>query len=243
MMEEFQQNLNNLQGVFTKFTQNLAKILEDINFEVPNIGELIRISFEQLPESLKELNKHGWFMTLEMSPVEIHTVSSYSVNGNLDKVDDFFVNHISELNSSIEKELYKNFPLRMKILKEGFQAHRKGNFHSSILIFLSQSDGICRDITGFKLYNQKKGKPIIKKYLEELDHDSFAYKILQQIAEPGLINSSERDLSNYNGSLNRHEIMHGISTNFGNVTNSLKAISLLNYVGRILWTCIKDDEK
>jgi len=34
--------------------------------------------------------------------------------------------------------------------------------------------------------------------------------------------------------LNRHEVMHGISTNYGNKTNALKSISLLIYMSDIL---------
>ena len=44
----------------------------------------------------------------------------------------------------------------------------------------------------------------------------------------------EQDIHKFNCHLNRHEILHGINTNYGIEINSLKVISLLKYISDLL---------
>jgi hypothetical protein len=59
--------------------------------------------------------------------------------------------------------------------------------------------------------------------------------ILSPLAETLPINASENERPrNFNG-LNRHMVLHGESLDYGSKVNSLKAISLVNYV-----SCLTD---
>jgi len=48
------------------------------------------------------------------------------------------------------------------------------------------------------------------------------------------ISASEHERGDAFVGLNRHQVLHGESTQYGTEMNSLKAISLLNYVAHIL---------
>lgn len=94
-------------------------------------------------------------------------------------------------------------------------------FHSSTILFLSQADGICDSIifTGSKIKkikDKKKVHPIVKIVSES--------NPLTDHYNPKTKNS------NYFSDLNRHGVIHGISSDYGNELNSLKALSLVCFV-------------
>ena len=59
--------------------------------------------------------------------------------------------------------------------------------------------------------------------------------LLEPLKNPIAVASSYNDRSNYPDVLNRHEILHGIDYEYGNEINSLKVISILNYISSILY--------
>jgi len=73
-------------------------------------------------------------------------------------------------------------------------------------------------------------KPQTAIYVDQITNDTFMAAILSPLAEILPINASENERPrNFNG-LNRHMVLHGESLDYGSKVNSLKAISLINYV-------------
>jgi hypothetical protein len=58
--------------------------------------------------------------------------------------------------------------------------------------------------------------------------------LLSPLAQTLPIGASERQRNEEFIGLNRHMVLHGESLNYGNKINSLKAISLINYVAHVL---------
>ena len=69
--------------------------------------------------------------------------------------------------------------------------------------------------------------------------DALMATLLSPLAQTLPIGESELERGKGFSGLNRHIILHGDSLDYGNKINSLKAISLINYVAHVLMT---DDE-
>jgi len=101
---------------------------------------------------------------------------------------------------------------------------------------LAQVDGICKVVTNENLF-RSKGKnrnPRVSAYIEQITADSYTEAILSPLASKTPISASERDRGDNFHHLNRHLVLHGESTDYGTKVNSIKAISLINYVVKVL---------
>ncbi len=140
----------------------------------------------------------------------------------------------------IEEELSTNYPSRKAIFKEAFNNYRQNNFYSSISLLITQIDGICYDNTKklfFKNNPKYRNKGVFQpEFLSELEKSKIGILelVLSPLHESTLINEHTSNLRNYPIRLNRHEILHGIDTDFGTKINNLKIISMTKYICDIL---------
>ncbi len=205
------------------------------------IGEIITESLGRLPNSVKQFAVTGWYPTKEMTFSEIHHMAELVDQKRIEEVDDYMTDHIQEIKDRIFKGLLDRFPERKNILLSGINAHERADYYASIPIFLSQSDGLCYQITGYKLYTTEKKKPKVAKYHQKLKDGTLDHILLQPLTITStLISQNETGYPKY--SLNRHLVLHGLSLDYGTFSNSCKAISALNFVGEILWASNKDEK-
>lgn len=236
-------DFDSFENYISDFSKNLKESLAKLSGTLDyyksfnkNIGEIISASFEKLPNSVKMFSKTGWYLTKEMTFAEIHEMANLVQENEISEVDAYMTQHIQDNKDRIFKRLLERFPERSKILLSGIQAHERKDYFASIPIFLTQSDGLCYQITGYKLYTTENKRPKIAKYHEQLKEGTFDHILLQ----PLTISSSliaHIGMHEYKGSLNRHEVLHGLSLDYGTDINSCKSISILNFVGEILWKC------
>ena len=140
---------------------------------------------------------------------------------------------IDEHHDNIMYDLYKRHPQRKKVLKSAFKNHYDQDYYASIPIFLSQADGICFDYTKTRLYSTTRGVPKISKEIKKLPERSLTTIILNPLLEQGLITANENERHNFSGTLNRHEILHGISVSYATKINSYKSISWISYISEM----------
>jgi len=105
---------------------------------------------------------------------------------------------------------------------------------------LAQAEGICVDVLKEQLFSKLKGVPKTKDVIEDRIKKASLGGIIEAFVEPLLSGSAlslnkkemrhRRNKHSGYDVLNRHEIMHGLDKHYGNEINSLKAISLLNYL-------------
>jgi len=126
------------------------------------------------------------------------------------------------------------YPFRTKVLNSAFLSHREKNYYSSIPLFLTQADGICFDLTDKRVYRTNKGVPEISKLIRELPEKDILKILLQPLKIQGLITATKDQRHSFSGNINRHEILHGISVDYGTRINSCKAISWLVYISDVL---------
>ena len=81
---------------------------------------------------------------------------------------------------------------------------------------------------------RKKGKPKTAIYVDTISADTLKLALLAPLSQPLPISASQYERDESFNELNRHQVMHGEVVNYGTEINSLKSISLLNYVVQVL---------
>ena len=121
------------------------------------------------------------------------------------------------------------------LMQAAFRAHRQKDYSLAIPVFLTQSEGLCTDITNKSLFRSHKKKPGTADYVEKIATDALTSALLSPLSRIIPINASEEHRRGSKAP-NRHTVLHGESLDYGTKANSLRAISLLNFVGHFLKT-------
>ncbi|AGW94611.1 hypothetical protein N234_31685 [Ralstonia pickettii DTP0602] len=208
----------------------------------PVIGAAIRRVIEELPpayrEAMIELARHGWYVDMqrmglgEPPTLALALRSIETAEEAKEELKLHFLTHLDE----IETEVCERFPHRAHILSPAFNAHRTGQYVLSIPVFLSQSDGICFETVEahYFMSDKGRGRPKTAIHAQSEQHDFWTRIVLAPLGEYGELNVTERLRPSDFSGLNRHTVLHGQSLDYGTEMNSLKAISLLNYVSQVL---------
>ena len=224
----------NCEERFLDFRERLSK-----NFE--RLLKGIERFSKDFPESTRKvsfiLGKYGWYVSWNMELVATYELAELLIGKDFEKVDLWMADYYTNQLDNIQKDLLYKFPSRAKILDRAFGAHTRAEYELSIPVFLSQADGICQEIIGIQLYCKKNGKPETAKFVEQLVSDSLMIALLEPMRNPMPISANSIERKQYSDSfnfLNRHAILHGESIDYGTKINSLKAISLISYIGTVL---------
>lgn len=199
-------------------------------------------SFWEMPPKLQSalltLGESGWYLDGDLGMSELWELEQLLLDGKVAAVDSILIRHYEERLSGIESFLIKALPNREKILRAAFAAHRRGEFELSIPVLLAQSDGACLDLTGYQFFIKEAGKPQVARHVADAALDAFSAAMLSPLANVLPINASEKDRNRRVQDqglitwreLNRHQVLHGESFDYGTKVNSLKAVSLINYL-------------
>ncbi|MCC8360279.1 hypothetical protein [Salinimicrobium sediminilitoris] len=216
----------------------MREVIEVINKSMPNLMEAAKILDEESPDAFWLLCTYGWYFgydSLPKTPIELARELN---KGNQKEVDDFLVQYYEDELDDMERRLVHRYPNRIGVLREGFQNHREKRYFSSITLLLTQVDGICKERTGDIFFTAKetKGVKIRKPRIAEAfnEEEVFFRPFLVPLKETSTINSHWSKLHSFPLRFNRHEILHGEDISYGSKINSLKVISLLNYLSDIL---------
>lgn len=231
-------NIMDVNGLsmFTNCASDLQKEIQKLI--IPTFDGL-KNSFQELPNHIQEalllLGENGWYLDLEMSLLALWHLREILDEGNLLKAEKILIKYFENRLPEIEKSILKKFPRRKHLLKAAFNVHRRKEYCLSIPLFLAQTDGICKETIGKYLFRKLNGKPRTAIYVDQIANDTVMAAFLSPLTKTLPINASEKERPiNFNG-LNRHMVLHGESLDYGTKVNSLKAISLVNYV-----SCLTD---
>lgn len=220
--------LNPLQVITKSLTNHMSPLHKALN--------LIAKRMQEIPGETKEIMllmaNEQWYLDPEI-PVADFPLLIKNFKTNKSKTIDFFINYYRSKIDEIEKYIVANFPEREAIFIQAFSAHRERKYFLSVPVFLTQADGIAKDKTGYELFLKTNGKPKTSKYVKQYANKSFIHTILTPLNEDLPISfSTGRRNKSFDG-LNRHQILHGESKNYGSETNSLKAISLIYFLTKV----------
>ena len=144
-------------------------------------------------------------------------------------------------------ELANSHPNRAPIIKAAVRAHTtlgRDGYFLSIPAFIAQADGLLTEITKVKsaMMRDRAGLELqgSKALREKLAANPEALDLIHPLLKLGdldfMKNAAARQLAEEASgeaftALNRHQVMHGKSWNYGTEVNSLKAFSFLVHIG------------
>ena len=224
---------------------DLASLTKQAEEFKKSIERLISPAFEQLQRSFLELpprtqealillGTHGWYLDLQMSLPGLWELKKALTDGNVTEAEDALVKYFESRLDETEKSIVERFPKRQKLISAAFNAHRRQEYELSIPVLLAQTDGICKEVVNEYLFLKHNKKPRTAIYVEQFASDTYRAALLSPLAQTLPIGASEHERDKGFSELNRHMVLHGESLDYGTKTNSLKAISLINYVAHVL---------
>ncbi len=227
---KLQESTRRMHKLFSPMIEQQKKLQEKIFIELPL----------KTRGAVLELGNHGWFLDLEMIPSEIFELKDAFIAGDDKEAESTLVEHFKGRLSEIEKSIIDKFPHRKKILMAAFRAHKRREYELSIPVLLVQADGICYDIIKTDLFGKQNNKPKTANHVKQYVSGTLDEALLQSLAQRLPISASKQERDDDFNELNRHMVLHGVSLDYGTEVNSLKAISLINYVS---WVLTLEDEK
>lgn len=237
-LKKLQKSFENIDKIYSsipKYENPFLKHLETFK----EIGERLKKHTEKTPQYFLLIARHGWYIDLES---ELNLPSNVAHNLEEKRVDvatELLANYYRKNLERIFKSLINRHYNRKEILESIKNSFDQGNHILLIPAVLTQIDGICFDFTKKKFFiKEKKNKAykFLPEVIAELEKsaDSFLDLYLSPLQDQTPIMAREEDVNKFPCKLNRHEILHGVSTDYGIELNSLKVISLLKYVSDLL---------
>lgn len=181
----------------------------------------------------RRLAERGWYVLPKMPFAKLFNLEHEFAKGETKVVDDKMSQMVETCIDKVEAQVTSDFPGRAAIFNEAFQAHREGRYASAITLLLTQADGICSELFGVVFFSIERNTsdPRTRKIVEELELEVFEEMVLEPLVTRGGVSAKDNELGLYPDSLHRHQILHGKDTSYANKMNSLKAISLVGYLG------------
>jgi hypothetical protein len=215
------------------FTENEAAIrtfIESLATWVTTVPDSVR-------QVLTVLADDGWFADGDMTIPFPYTYVDLVTEGRMDEATALMRVHFSQRMHGIQAELSAAHPQRSAMFDAAFQAVDRGEHSLAIPLLFAQVDGICWDkIRGQSFFRADQRRAIAESLADTTGGlasrlvDAYLAPFKQEI--PILLNEKQRDAGFTK--LNRHQVMHGESLDYGTFDNSLRAISLLNYISQRL---------
>ena len=185
----------------------------------------------KIKKAILSLVQYVWYFDFLRMPIsDLWDMEEAIASGGINEVEKNLVNHFESYLQDIEQHVMKQFPRQSHVLSEAITLHRIGYYTALIPALLSQIDGICMDLFGQPLFMGKDKKPRTAIYVEQVMPDAYTSAILSPFAMVTPITASEYDREKGFNQLNRHMVLHGDSLDYGTKANSLKVISLINYL-------------
>jgi len=223
--------------VWNQLGDQLLQSIEDFQQYIAPHLELVRQAIDALPPRIKRIMIHfaesGWFVSPWLEFAHLTELQEIADRDDADSIDEVMASYFRAELDAIEDSLITQFSSRAPILKSAFTLHREARYEASIPLFLIQADGICHEILGVQLFRQSQGIPATADAIDTHSIDPLAAAIMEplRVLLPISYHTSRIDLTT--SMLNRHAILHGLTTAYPSEVNSLKAASLLYYVSTI----------
>jgi hypothetical protein len=224
MVEEWKR----LQFFISSIEEN-RKFLENFKRENEIVAEWYKNTIS------KYMLQRGWYIGGSLGVSQLQQLKNAIKLKRESEIEKFLIHHVRSITKDTESKAYIRWPHRHDILADAFDAHFKKKYTLSVPVMLAQADGIAFDILGTFLFTKTrkisaKAKDLIEKRFK---HRALAKSFLGLLLETSCINmhtEKRNQLKNEDYLLNRHGVLHGIDCDYPKECNSLKAISLINFL-------------
>ncbi len=235
-MSELRNFLNGITELANQFTKWAATI----DWEA--VHQKMQYMMNKLPSDLEDVSislmNRGWFIWfLDGSMDDFSVKINNLINKDKEEQDRYMEEYIKTEIYNLKQSLLENHPNRKGQIEAAFEAHEQKLYYCSVPTLLAISEGIGRDLyPGIGLYSKKDGRPKTGDLFGSVSGlEVFEESVLKPLKVSSevtcTISAPTNDEKRF---LNRHLIMHGLSEQYGNELNSLKAISLAYFVHKSL---------
>lgn len=244
VLEPFLQQQERLVGQLQSLTdtaQMIAEAVQPIVFQVqariaPFLDQVSR-AFQELPErnqkALRILAVNGWYLDPGMQLPRLFAAADLFEARETDRANEKMCEHFDNRLNEIETHVCSKFSSRARILQQAFAAHRRGEYALTVPVFLSQADGVCKDLVGVQLYARANGMAALAACLHVEKLSPLKASFFYPLVDPNPISAGPADRAGSGDLLNRHAVIHGESVDYDSRLNSCRSVSLLVYVAWI----------
>jgi len=190
------------------------------------------------------LSDEGWYFDYELALETLSDLYIDQVFNDSDVLDEYMIKFYRDK----IKDIIDNFKTiqnkRYPIIEKAFIAHDMGYYELSIPVFLAQIEGVFFDLTKKDLFSQGRrnnkentaGNWIDLKSSSDIDNNlQFRLTLLGSLKNNENITANFTESNDFPNALNRNKILHGRELNYSSELNSFKAISLLSFIGTIVY--------
>ncbi len=241
------------------FLEGLAILQTYAKKLAPSLTALAQIDWadakrrlDELPTKSKEAmvlaSSKGWFFGWHESLGELMALVEKIAVIEQPHTDEFMGQYYRNNLENFTSELVERHPNRAAVIKAAVRAHSAfgtDGYFLSIPVFIAQADGLLTEIAGVKSATMKVSKNMqelqaSKALREKLGTDQEALDLIHPILKLHELDfmksarereKAERASGEAFSALNRHQVIHGESWDYGTEINSLKAFSFLAFVG------------
>jgi len=217
-------------------TENAELFKHNMEFQnsLSDLGKSLVRVYTETPDNLLIISRYGWFLDFNCEMKYSFELKELIVKDRYDLAEKSLVEYYTENLKSIFQTISKRHSNRKKIFNQIEKSYEQEFYYLAIPIIFAQIDGICYDLTSKKFFKKnKKFLPEVYPKMKEL-HNGMTDLFLTPIKNSTPFNVWEKEIDKFPFKLNRHEILHGVDTEYGNKTNFLKSISMLKYISDLI---------
>ena len=207
----------------------------------------------------KYLLRQRWYLTPErIKPIQLMIAEAVE-KGEHEQITLSVQKLIRQNVDVIRRELSIGWPQRAKILQDAFSAHQHELYTLSVPVFIAQADGMCMDcfwegeadkhkygfyyetpnlliqekISGALVDMESKVAKFLSPLSPGLTFDMLVDKTDNRTQQFGEKDIRKRKKKPEHNLFNRNGILHGADIEYATEANSLRAISLLDYLNTV----------
>ena len=222
-----------LAGSVTAMESSIRHARDQIAPALAAMAEAYKTLPDRTRTELRILGEHGWYLDFDMPTSGLRFIATKLESGHTAEADETLKQYYRGRARDIEAALIAKFSTRATPISQAFKAHGRGEYYLSIPVFLAQADGVCKAFTTLQLFSRDDGVPKTASHVQSIESELIS-SLFYPLTIPLPISASEYERATLPEVLNRHAVLHGESLDYGTEANSLKAISLLYYIGSVL---------
>ena len=208
----------------------MQAVLRTATEGMSRLPELIHRQNQEFAFLMPWLAAHSWYFGMDMPLSSMGQLSRLVRAAEYGAVDAALTDWHRQHAQSIITRIAERFPNRSRVLTAAFVAYLTGDYLLSIPTFLAQADGVSYDYLSENFFRTQLWQQRLQDFMQEANLMEFSSVMVSPLYEPGLLRTSTDRLPQMKGILNRHQILHGLTSNYGTEINSLKCIGLLDYL-------------
>ncbi len=201
---------------------------------IQGIGRAVERSTELLRERIASIVQQGWFIDEDMTLVSVRELERAFSSGQFSTAEKILIDYYRGAGEDIVARVCSKAPHRAGLIRDAWGAHKDGKYTLSIPVLLLQADGIVADRRKGRQLFSKSPEKSIAGLIKAAPKGSSDWVFLAAYEKDSPFSKNTDQLPKGFDGLNRHEVLHGLSTSYASEVNSLRALSALGYVDFVL---------